>query len=272
MENQQRSWRQLNIHMLQWNHRQVLQLHLHILQGLGNWIPPKVKHCIRTLVAYFDALFVYIVVWIASVPNFLKNFPLPSPFAFLVFPRYLHAMGVSDLAIEAAMKAEAEDQTYHIIDIVQSNMEQKLIIHRKSRMADTTSTYPIGVERVLKQKSGREHRTLVTVSMDKSGGSPRLVERTILKANHTFTVTRTLVGENGGQMNCVQVLRTPVTVVVTRRWFIRASTPHETDDGTDFLKEMAAMGQHVSVCCLCCDKKCRCTCSATPGDQDWINF
>ena len=34
-------------------------------------------------------------------------------------------MGVSDLAIEAAMKAEAEDQTYHIIDIVQSNMEQK---------------------------------------------------------------------------------------------------------------------------------------------------
>lgn len=157
---------------------------------------------------------------------------------------YLHAMGVSDLAIEAAMKAEAEDQTYHIIDIVQSNMEQKLIIHRKSRMADTTSTYPIGVERVLKQKSGREHRTLVTVSMDKSGGSPRLVERTILKANHTFTVTRTLVGENGGQMNCVQVLRTPVTVVVTRRWFIRASTPHETDDGTDFLKEMAAMGQH----------------------------
>ena len=59
MENQQRSWRQLNIHMLQWNHRQVLKLHLHILQGLGNWIQPKVKHCIRTLVAYFDALFVY---------------------------------------------------------------------------------------------------------------------------------------------------------------------------------------------------------------------
>ena len=187
-------------------------------------------------------------------------------------------MGVSDLAIEAAMKAEAEDQTYHIIDIVQSNMEQKLIIHRKSRMADTTSTYPIGVERVLKQKSGREHRTLVTVSMDKSGGSPRLVERTILKANHTFTVTRTLVGENGGQMNCVQVLRTPVTVVVTRRWFIRASTPHETDDGTDFLKEMAAMGQHVSVsyvylCLFDVYVVSRNTgVPATPGDQVCIKF
>ena len=153
-------------------------------------------------------------------------------------------MGVSDLAIEAAMKAETEDETYHIIDIVQKNMEQKFTIKRKSRMSDTTSTYPIGVEVVIKQKSGREHKTLVTLSLDKLNQSPRLVERTVLKVNHTFTVTRTLVGENGGEMSCVQVLRTPLAVVVTRRWFIRASPPHEKDDGTDFLKEMEAMEDH----------------------------
>ena len=51
---------------------------------------------------------------------------------------YLHAMGVSDLAIEAAMKAEAEDDTYQIIAIVQSHMEQKFTITRKSRMSDKT--------------------------------------------------------------------------------------------------------------------------------------
>ena len=165
--------------------------------------------------------------------------------------RYLHAMGVSDLAIEAAMKAEAEDETYHIISIVQSHLEQKYTITRKSRMSDTTTTHQIGEEKIVKQKSGREHRSLVTVSMDSSddskNNSPRLVERTVLKSDHTFTVTRTLVGENAGQMNCIQVLRTPSTVVVTRRWFLRASTPHDKDDGTDFLKEMEAMEDHVSV-------------------------
>lgn len=51
---------------------------------------------------------------------------------------YLHAMGVSDLAIEAAMKAEAEDDSYQIIAIVQSHMEQKFTITRKSRMSDKT--------------------------------------------------------------------------------------------------------------------------------------
>ena len=60
----------------------------------------------------------------------------------------------------------------------------------------------------------------MTVSLD-HGNSPRLVERTVLKRDHTFTVTRTLVGESGGKMSCVQVLRTPKTVVVTRRWFLR---------------------------------------------------
>ena len=172
-------------------------------------------------------------------------FFFPHPF------RYLHAMGVSDLAIEAAMKAEAEDETYHIISIVQSHLEQKYTITRKSRMSDTTTTHQIGEEKIVKQKSGREHRSLVTVSMDSSddskNNSPRLVERTVLKSDHTFTVTRTLVGENAGQMNCIQVLRTPSTVVVTRRWFLRASTPHDKDDGTDFLKEMEAMEDHVSV-------------------------
>ena len=157
--------------------------------------------------------------------------------------RYLHAMGVSDLAIEAAMKAEGEGDTYHIIDVVSSHMEQKLTVTRKSRMSDVTMSYPIGVEKVVRQKSGREHKTLVTVSMDDET-SPRLVERTVLKSDHTFTVTRTLVGENGGTMNCIQVLRTPAQVVVTRRWFIRASPPHDKDDGTDFLKEMEAMEEH----------------------------
>ena len=47
-------------------------------------------------------------------------------------------MGVSDLAIEAAMKAEAEDDSYQIIAIVQSHMEQKFTITRKSRMSDKT--------------------------------------------------------------------------------------------------------------------------------------
>ena len=67
-------------------------------------------------------------------------------------------------------------------------------------------------------------------------------------------------------------------MVVTRRWFIRASTPHETDDGTDFLKEMAAMGQHVSVsyvylCLFDVYVVSRNTgVPATPGDQVCIKF
>ena len=99
------------------------------------------------------------------------------------------------------------------------------------------------METTITQKSGREHKTLVTVALD-HGHSPRLVERTVLKRDHTFTVTRTLVGESGGEMSCVQVLRTPKTVVVTRRWFLRASPPHDKDDGTDFLKEVEAMSEH----------------------------
>lgn len=147
---------------------------------------------------------------------------------------YLKAMGVSDLAIEAAMKAEAEGDTLHIID-VHGGPDAKFTITRRSRMSDKTMSFPLGIETTIKQNSGRQHRTTVSLMMQ---GGARIVERTIIKEQHTFTVTRTLVGDPPNGMNCTQVLRTPSQAVVTRRWFNRADPVVPECDGSDFLKEL----------------------------------
>ena len=147
---------------------------------------------------------------------------------------YLKAMGVSDLAIEAAMKSEADGDTLHIID-VHGGQDAKFTITRRSRMSDKTMTFPLGIETTIKQNSGRQHRT--TVSLMRQGGA-RIVERTLIKDRHTFTVTRTLVGDPPNGMNCTQVLRTPTQAVVTRRWFNRADPVVPECDGGDFLKKL----------------------------------
>ena len=147
---------------------------------------------------------------------------------------YLKAMGVSDLAIEAAMKAEAEEDTLHIID-VQGGPNAKFTITRRSRLSDKTLSFPLGLKTTLVQDSGRKHETTVSLMMQ---GGARIVERTLIKEHHTFTVTRTLVGDPPNGMNCVQVLRTPSQAVVTRRWFNRVDPVVPEMDGGDYLKKL----------------------------------
>jgi hypothetical protein len=138
---------------------------------------------------------------------------------------YLKTMGVTEIACEAAMKAEKQYATYHVITIE----NEKYTVSRKSRMANRTSTYSFGNEQVETRKSGREFKILV-----RKTDTPRIVEETCIDNKQKFTLTRTLVMKD--RMHCRQVLKIPSKAVVTQRYFDRTSIPKDFEIDEDFMK------------------------------------
>ena len=138
---------------------------------------------------------------------------------------YLKTMGVTEIACEAAMKAEKQYATYHVITI----QGDKYSVSRKSRMANRTCTYSFGREQVESRKSGREFKILI-----KKSDTPRIVEETCIDNKQRFTLTRTLVMKN--RMHCRQVLKIPSKAVVTQRYFDRTDIPKDFEIDEDFMK------------------------------------
>ena len=138
---------------------------------------------------------------------------------------YLKTMGVTEIACEAAMKAEKQYATYHVITIE----GDKYTVSRKSRMANRSCTYSFATEHVETRKSGREFKILVRKS-----DTPRIVEETTIDNKQRFTLTRTLVMKD--RMHCRQVLKIPSKAVVTQRYFDRTTIPKDFEIDEEFMK------------------------------------
>jgi hypothetical protein len=138
---------------------------------------------------------------------------------------YLKTMGVTEIACEAAMKAEKQYATFHIIDI--NGDEYR--VSRKSRMANRTCEFTFGRESVETRKSGREFK----ITIRKEAG-PRIVEETCIDGKHRFTLTRTLVEKD--RMHCMQVLKIPSKTVVTQRYFDRQDLAKDFEIDEDFMR------------------------------------
>ena len=134
-------------------------------------------------------------------------------------------MGVTEIACEAAMKAEKQYATFHIIDINGEDYK----VSRKSRMANRTSEFAFGKEHVETRKSGREFK----ISVKKVEG-PRIVEETCIDGKQRFALTRTLLTKD--RMHCMQVLKIPSKAVVTQRYFDRQKFSKDFEIDEDFMR------------------------------------